>query len=109
MSDTMSLSRRADALEAKMAQELDYIVVKSRLHMLAEADLGSPPNAGALMKANPNARVLMGDDPRLPAMPEKPPLADFFKHRSGPSMHLLHCAQRAVTVGLPAEMVIASR
>ena len=57
MSDAMSLSRRADALEAKMAQELDYIVVKSRLHMLAEADLGSPPNAGALMKANPNAQV----------------------------------------------------
>jgi hypothetical protein len=29
---------------------------------------------GALMKENPNARVLMGDDPRLPAMPEKPTL-----------------------------------
>ena len=112
MSDTMSLSRRADALEAKMAQELDYIVVKSRLHMLAEADLGSPPNAGALMKANPNARVLMGDDPRLPAMPEKPTLVDFFRHRFGPSMHLLltgrscHC-ERAVTIQPPSP--IASR
>ena len=107
MSDTMSLSRRADALEAKMAQELDYIVVKSRLHMLAEADLGSPPNAGALMKANPNARVLMGDDPRLPAMPEKPTLIDFFRHRFGPSMHLLQSARHAVTAGLPEKMVLA--
>src|SRR5580704_13146208 len=107
MSDAMSLSRRDDALEAKMAQELDYIVVKSRLHMLAEADLGSPPNAGALMKANPNARVLMGDDPRLPAMPEKPTLVDFFKHRFGPSMHLLQSARHAVTAGLPEKMVLA--
>ena len=53
MSDTMSLSRRADALEAKMAQELDYIVIKSRLYSMAEGDMGPPPNAGALMKANP--------------------------------------------------------
>src|ERR1700716_4095430 len=107
MSDTMSLPQRADALEAKMAQELDYIVVKSRLHMLAEADFGPPPNAGALMKANPNARVLMGDDPRLPAMPEKPTLVDFFRHRFGPCMHLLQSARHAVKANLPEKMVLA--
>ena len=107
MTDAMTLPQRADALEAKMAQELDYIVVKSRLHMLAEGDLGSPPNAGALMKANPNARVLMGDDPRLPAMPEKPTLIDFFRLRFGPSMHLLQSARHAVTAGLPEKMVLA--
>ena len=38
-----SLADRADALEAKMARELDYIVVKSRLHALAEGDLAAPP------------------------------------------------------------------
>ena len=107
MADTITLSRRADELEEKMAQELEYLVVKSRLHMLAEADLGSPPNAGALMKANPNARVLMSDDPRLPAMPEKPTLVDFFRHRFGPSMHLLQSARHAVTAGLPEKMVLA--
>jgi hypothetical protein len=32
VNDTMSLSQRADALEAKMARELDYIVIKSRLY-----------------------------------------------------------------------------
>ena len=69
MTLTPSMSQRADALEEKMARELDYIVVKSRLHMLAEADFSAPPNASAIMKANPDARVLMGDDPRLPAMP----------------------------------------
>src|ERR1700716_3307511 len=105
MSDTMSLSQRADALEAKMAQELDYIVVKSRLHALADADMSPPPNAGALMKANPNARVLMGDDPRLPAMPEKPTLIDFFNYRFGPATHVLPSARHAVNAGLPEKMI----
>ena len=89
MNQTMTLSQRADALEAKMARELDYIVIKSRLYSMAEGDMSPPPNAGMLMKDNPKARVLMGDDPRLPAMPEKPTLTDFFKYRFGPSMHLL--------------------
>ena len=107
MNDAMTLSQRADALEDKMARELDYIVVKSRLHSMAEGDMGPPPNAGALMKGNPNARVLMGDDPRLPAMPEKPTLIDFFKLRFGPCMHLLQSARHAVKAGLPEKMVLA--
>src|SRR5690349_10818241 len=81
VNDTMSLSQRADALEEKMARELDYIVIKSRLYSMAEGDMSPAPNAGALMKDNPNARVLMGDDPRLPSMPEEPTLMDFFKYR----------------------------
>src|SRR5215469_2801875 len=89
VNDTMSLSQRADALEAEMARELDYIVIKSRLYSMAEGDISPPPNAGALMKDHPNAHVLMGDDPRLPVMPEKPTLMDFFKYRFGPCMHLL--------------------
>src|SRR3954469_4873278 len=68
MNDVQTLSERADALEEKMSRELDYIVVKSRLYSLAEADLGPAVNANAIMAKNPNARVLMGDDPRLPAM-----------------------------------------
>ena len=107
MNDTMSLSQRADALEQKMARELDYIVIKSRLYSMAEGDMGPAPNAAALMKGNPNARVLMGDDPRLPAMPEKPTLMDFFKYRFGPCMHLLQSARHAVKADLPEKMVLA--
>src|SRR6185436_549640 len=92
---TMTMSERADAIEAKMARELDLIVIKSRLYSMAEGDMGPPPNAAAMMKANPNARVLMGDDPRLPKMPDKPTLQDFFKLRFGPSMHLLQSARHA--------------
>ncbi len=107
MNDVMTLSQRADALEEKMSQELDYIVIKSRLYSMAEADMSPAPNAAALMKGNPNARVLMGDDPRLPAMPEKPTLMDFFKYRFGPCMHLLQSARHAVNAGLPEKMVLA--
>ena len=47
--------------------------------------MSPPPNAGAHDEGQSEARVLMGDDPRLPAMPEKPTLMDFFKYRFGPS------------------------
>src|SRR5271170_442022 len=99
MNDTMTLSQRADALEQKMSDELDYIVIKSRLYSMAEADMSPPPNAAALMAKNPRARVLMGDDPRLPEMPAKPTLIDFFKHRFGPAAHLLQSARHAVKGG----------
>ena len=107
MTDTMTLSQRADALEEKMARDLDYIVVKSRLHSWAEGDMSSPGSVMPQLRANPNARVLMGDDPRLPAMPEKPTLIDFFKYRFGPSAHLLQSARHAVKNGLPEKMVLA--
>src|SRR5437867_2341464 len=81
----MTMAQRADALEDKMARELDYIVVKSRLHALADGDMNVSLSGAALQKANPGAHFLMGDDPRLPAMPEKPTLIDFFKLRFGPS------------------------
>src|SRR5438128_4643823 len=103
----MTLAERADALEARMARALDVIVIKSRLYSLAEGDMSPPPNAGMLMRDNPHARVLMGDDPRLPAMPEKPTLMDFFKYRYGPSMHLLQSARHAVKADLPEKMVLA--
>src|SRR5438874_9293040 len=107
MNDTMTLSQRADALERQMSDELDYIVIKSRLYSLAEADMSPAPNAGAIMAQNPKARVLMGDDPRLPKMPEKPTLTDFFKYRFGPATHVLQSARHAVNAGLPEKMVLA--
>jgi len=92
MNDLMTLSQKADALEEQMARELDYIVVKSRIYQLADGDMGPPLNPAEARKKNPNAKVLMGDDPRLPAMPDKPTLMDFFKYRFGPSIHLLQRA-----------------
>src|ERR1700733_11661494 len=101
MNDTPTMSQRADALEEQMSRELDYIVVKSRLYSMAEGDMGPAVNANAIMAKNPNARVLMGDDPRLPAMPENPTLMDFFKYLFGPAAHLLQRAKHAMKGGLP--------
>src|SRR6202048_42995 len=107
MNDPLTLPQPADALEEQRSRELDYIVIKSRLYSMAEGDMSPAPNAGALMAKNPNARVLMGDDPRLPPMPEKPTLIDFFKYRFGPAAHLLQSAKHAVNAGLPENMVLA--
>jgi hypothetical protein len=101
-----TMMERADALEAKRARELDLIVIKSRLHMYADGDMKPSPNAGMLLKANPGASLLMGDDPRLPAMPDKPTLIDFFRYRFGPSMHLLQSAHHARKNGLPEKMIL---
>jgi hypothetical protein len=108
MNDTMTLSQRADALEAEMMRELDEaIIVKSRLFLLADGDQ-SMPNGAALQKARPGARMLMGDDPRLPQMPAKPTLLDFFKYRFGPAMHLLQSAKHALNAGMSEKIVLAS-
>ena len=108
MNDVMTATQRADALEDKMMQELNQaIIVKSRLFMLADADM-SFPNGAALQKARPGAKMLMGDDPRLPKMPAKPTLMDFFKHRFAPAMHLLQSAKHARDAGMPEKIVLAS-
>ena len=108
MTPSASMMARADALEEQQARELDHIVVKSRLQIYAEGSVDPLPNTAALVKANPGARLLMGDDPRLPAMPEKPTLIDFFKHRFGPSMHLLQSAHHARKSGVAEKLVLAS-
>ena len=107
MTRPAGLAERLDAHEAEQARQLDFIVAKSRLHKLAEGDLSPLGSPAADLKANPGARMLMGDDPRLPKMPAQPTLLDFFKLRFGPSMHLLQSAHHAVKAGLPEKMVLA--
>jgi hypothetical protein len=106
MNDQMTLAERADALEHRMMQELDSIIVKSRLFNLADADFDMP-NGPALLAANPGKYMLMGDDPRLPKMPERPTLVDFFKYRFGPLNHLLQSARHAVRAGMDEKVILA--
>ena len=53
--------------------------------------------------------LMMGDDPRLPKMPARPRLADFFRHRFVPMVanHLLQSASLARNTGLDEKVVIA--
>jgi len=107
MNDAMTLAERADALEHKMMRDLDQMIyVKSRLFNLADGDT-SIPNGAALMAQNPGKKFVMGDDPRLPKMPEKPTLVDFFKYRFGPANHLLQSARHAVKAGMDEKIVLA--
>jgi len=102
----MTLSERADALEHKMMQELDVIIAKSLLFNLADGER-SIANSASLLAKHPGKRMLMGDDPRLPKMPAKPTLLDFFKHRFAPANHLLQSAAHARRAGLPEKIVLA--
>ncbi len=54
-------------------------------------------------------RLMMGDDPRLPRMPQRPGLLDFFRHRlSKPAInHLLQSAAQARRSGHPEKIVLA--
>jgi hypothetical protein len=64
----------------------------------------------ALLKRLDENRVfMMGDNPALPRMPERPKLLDFFKFRiSGITFrHLLTSAKRALDEGLEEKIVLA--
>lgn len=54
-------------------------------------------------------RLMMGDDPRLPPMPERPTLLDFFRLRlARPAVnHLLQSAALAQRAGHPEKIVMA--
>jgi hypothetical protein len=52
-------------------------------------------------------RFLMGHDPRLPKMPPKPTLVDFFRYRLSPAAHLLQSAAHARKAGMNEKVVLA--
>ena len=102
----MTLSERADELEEQMAQELERIVTKSVLFTLADGkvEMESGP---ALQKKYAGKYMLMGPDPRLPPLPEKPTLIDFFKNRFATTAHLLQSANLARKNGMSEKIILA--
>ena len=103
MAEAPTLSERADELEHRQMQEFgERIVGTSLLYSLADGErsLGDRGFGG---------RMLMGEDSRLPAMPDKPTLLDFFRCRFDiPALaHLLQSANLAQKNGLSDKMVLA--
>ena len=101
MPEALTMSQRADDLEHRQMRELgDRLVTKSLLYQLADGERTVTFGQG---------RLLMGEDPRLPPMPEKPVLLDFFKYRFaiGSQQHLLQSANLAQKNGLDEKMVLA--
>jgi hypothetical protein len=102
-----SLADRADALEHAMMETLNQqIATKSLLYNLADGKRAIDGGRN-LLKDNPNARLLMGNDPRLPVMPDKPTLVDFFNDRFASATHLLQSAAHARNAGLDEKIVFA--
>jgi hypothetical protein len=102
----LSISQAADELEEHMMHELERVVTKSTLHYLAEGEVRIDTSAAAWAK-NPKAIFNMGADPRLPPMPAKPTLVDYFRCRFASHAHLLQSATHALKAGHNEKVVLA--
>jgi hypothetical protein len=104
---TKTLSQRADELEEQQLREFEErIVAKSLLFNLADGERST----GASAQPGPGRYYQMGEDPRLPAMPDKPTLFDFYRCRFAERpgiQHVLQSANLAQKKGLPEKIVLA--
>lgn len=115
----MDHEARADALEDYLSWRLDNIAIVKKRGYPTVAELeskidkrGYRRGAGKLFvhersNQNPDADDSGKTVPRLPPMPEKPTLIDFFKLRFPPAAHLLQSARLARKNGLSEEIVLA--
>jgi hypothetical protein len=99
----MNSEEKDGVLEAVMMSLLDAKVTVPFFGRVGQAAAGGfGPNTG---------RVLMHTEPRLPKMPDKPTLIDFFKYRfllvKRGGMHLLQSGALAMKNGLPEKIVLA--
>ena len=102
----MTLSERADELEEQMMHDLERVVTKSVLANLMDGRVEMSGGA-ALQDKYPGKYFNMGEDPRLPKMPEKPTLIDYFRNRFASTNHLLQSAALALKNGHSEKVVLA--
>jgi HD domain len=100
----MSSLAIAEAADHAASEALDrYVIVKSAIYTSGELDPREP-----LPREDARGRLhLMGHDPRLPRMPAKPTLFDFFRLRFGPAIHMLQSARLAQKNGMSEKIVLA--
>jgi hypothetical protein len=101
-----TLSERADELEEQLLETLDRVPSKSPLYSMGEID---PREGVARPPLKPGQHMLQGPDPRLPRMPDKPTLLDFFhlRFRQGGIQHLLQSASLARKSGQSEKVITA--
>jgi hypothetical protein len=99
----MSQEDKDDLLETTMLSLLDRKAMTPWFGRIAQLAAGG-------FKAS-SGKYLMHDEPRLPRMPDKPTLMDFFRYRvllnKRGGMHLLQSASLAKRNGLPDKLVLA--
>ncbi len=107
----ITMSERADAAE----EELILALAKSSrpavspLYRLGEMDPthNRGPIPETAVEWDSGRKMLMRDDPRLPKMPDKPTLMDYFRYRIAPANHLLQSATHALKGGHSEKVVLA--
>src|ERR1700739_2194793 len=96
---TTTISERADEIEEQMMHELaERVATKSVLFGMADGKI-EMLSGFDFKKNNPDKYFLMGADPRLPQMPKKPTLIDFFRNRFASLNHLLQSATQRLKGG----------
>src|SRR5579863_5714751 len=108
-------SLRDAGLANWIREPLDDAVDRRRRIIMppAAATMGTPASAyqGALLAEarHPDTIFMMGDNPALPKMPERPVLKDFFQLRFSKisASHLMQSARVATANGLDEKVVIA--
>ena len=109
----MSDEAKADALEEFMMRELDAAVAQTQQgsgeKFPSVADLEAQIESRSLRRGVGNLFVARtGNVKRLPAMPARPTLMDFFRLRfMATSNHVLQSATRALKTGMSEEIVLA--
>ncbi len=106
-----TLSERADALEFEMSRELERRVaerrpIRSPVYISGIYD-PSDPRHDMFDALADGKKFVMGPDPRIPAMPEKPTLMDFFRMRFGYTQHIMQSARLAMQNGHDEKVVLA--
>ena len=103
VTDAMDMDEKMDVLEMAMMELLDIQIMKPPIGRIGTVTSGGPSPA--------KGRWLMGDDPRLPRMPIKPNLMDFFRNRlmldGRGSNHLLQSAKLAKDRGVSEKIVLS--
>ena len=120
--DAMNAEARAEALEGYISQELDSAMaalgVSAKVPTVAELDeqiesrifrrgVGHLFSVGA---STPLGNRVPGEPDtvkRLPPLPPRPTLLDFFRLRFAPATHVLQSADKALTAGMPEDVVLA--
>jgi hypothetical protein len=121
--ETMGSEARAEGLESYISQELDAAMLAkfgapAKACTVAELDSQIETRsfrrgAGTLFAVGaltPFGSQVAGEPDtvrRLAPMPAKPTLLDFFRLRFAPATHVLQSADKALTAGMPEEIVIA--
>jgi hypothetical protein len=90
-----------------MCNPVEYLIMPQPI---ATTGTGVPNNEAELLaRLKPGTVFLMGDNPALPTMPERPTLVDFFERRGSDITvrHLLSSATRAAADGHEDKVVMA--